>query len=163
MTEGSRIAGIDLRSKLIRKRQRHHFGSTLDEHRKRNSGKLSKYTRQPQNLSKHPHRLGPNRIDNLSQKTQNGITDGFHVYSLKNMDGSRGFSEMPHMIPTSLARADLFSSNGVFYPSRETGPVPFREKAITARPVTYGAPMSSIIHRRPHVVCFLAYASFEFP
>ncbi|XWS30324.1 hypothetical protein CRYUN_Cryun24cG0107300 [Craigia yunnanensis] len=67
------------------------------------------------------------------------------------MDGSRGFAEMPQIIPTAHARADLFSSNEVFYPSKETGLVPFTEKAITARPVTYATPMSSTIQRRPHV------------
>ncbi|XVF60386.1 hypothetical protein PTKIN_Ptkin08bG0041400 [Pterospermum kingtungense] len=148
----SRIAGIDLRSKLIRKRQHHHFGSALDKHRKRNSEKLSNNVRQPQNLSKHPHRLGPNRIGNLSRKNQNGIRDRLHIYSLKNMDGPRSFAEMPQMMANALPRADLFSSNGVFYPSREAGLVPFTEKAINARPVTYVAPMSSIMQCRPHDV-----------
>ncbi|XWS44220.1 hypothetical protein CRYUN_Cryun15aG0025600 [Craigia yunnanensis] len=77
--------------------------------------------------------------------------DGLHMYSLQTMDGSRGFAEMPKIIPTALARADLFSSNGDFDPSRGTSLVPITEKVITARPVTYVAPMSSIMQRRPHV------------
>ncbi|XWS40798.1 hypothetical protein CRYUN_Cryun17cG0026400 [Craigia yunnanensis] len=148
--QGSRIAGNDLRFKLIRKHRPHHFGSAFDERRKRNSEKLSKDIQRPQNLSKHPHRLAPNGVNNLSRNTHDGITDGLHIYSLQNMDGSRGF-------------ADLFSSNGVFDHSRETGVVPFTGKAITSRPVTYVAPLSSIIQRRAHVVCFLACSGFKFP
>ncbi|XP_022741400.1 uncharacterized protein LOC111292989 [Durio zibethinus] len=149
--QGSRIAGNDLRFKLIRKRGLHHFRSAFNERGKRNSGKLSKDIRPLQNLSKHPCSLEPNRIENLGQTTHNGIKDGLHKFSLQNMDGSRGFSDMPQMVPTALASANLFSSNGVFYPSMETGLVPFTEKVIPARPVTYVAPMSSIMQRKPHV------------
>ncbi|XVE67994.1 hypothetical protein DITRI_Ditri09bG0032900 [Diplodiscus trichospermus] len=147
--QGFRIAGNDLRLKLIRKYRQHHFGGAFYERRKKNVERLPKDIRPSQNLNKHPRRLGPNSIDNLSRNTHNGITDGLHIYPLQNMDGQRGFAEMPQIIPTASAQANLFSSNGDFYPSREAGLVPFTEKAITARPVTYVAPMSGIIQRRP--------------
>ncbi|XVF14152.1 hypothetical protein REPUB_Repub09cG0032900 [Reevesia pubescens] len=149
--QGFWIAGNDLRFKLMHKRRPHHSRSAFEERRMRNSEKLSKDIRPKKNLSKHPHRLGPVGIDNLSRITHNGITDGLHMYSLQSKDGSRCFAEMPSKIPTAIAGSDLFLSNGVFYPSRETGLVPITEKAITARPLTYVTPMSSITQRRPHV------------
>ncbi|WRX21622.1 Sterile alpha motif domain - like 6 [Theobroma cacao] len=149
--KGSCLAGNDLRLKLIRKSRPHHFRSVLEDRRKRNSEKLSKDTRPPQNLSMRPCRPGPNGIDNLNRITTNCVRDGLHIYPLQTMDGSRGFAEMPQIIPTAPARADLFSSNGVFDSSRVTGIIPLTEKDVTASRVTYVAPMSSLLQRRQHV------------
>ncbi|KAK8534028.1 hypothetical protein V6N13_028291 [Hibiscus sabdariffa] len=131
----SRIApGKDLRFKLMRKRGSLHFQDAFED-RRRDSEKLLKHVHPPQNLS------NPSRI----------TCDGLHIYSMKTADESRGFPKIPQTIPTALARNDLFSSTVVLDPSRESGPVPDREKAITSRPVTYVAPMSSILQRKPHV------------
>ncbi|XP_021299297.1 uncharacterized protein LOC110427960 isoform X2 [Herrania umbratica] len=152
--KGSCLAGKDLRLKLMRKSRTHHFRSVLEDRRKRILEKLSKDIRPPQNLSMHPCRPGPNGIDNLNRITTNCVRDGLHIYSLQTMDGSRGFAEMPQKIPTAPARADLFSSNGIFYPSRVTGIIPLTGNDVTASRVTSVAPMSSIVQRRQHVVCF---------
>ncbi|XP_039024406.1 uncharacterized protein LOC120157303 [Hibiscus syriacus] len=57
---------------------------------------------------------------------------------------------IPQTIPTALARNDPASSTIVLDPSMESGPVPDIEKAIISRPVTYVAPMSSILQIKPH-------------
>lgn len=161
VTEGSRIAGKDLRFKLMRQREPLQFRDTFEDHR-RNTEKLSKHIQPPQNHYKHMSEAGPNRINNLNKITSNGVTEVFQIYSLQTIDGSRGFPEMSKIIPTSLPRNDLFSSNGIFNLSRESGPMPGRGKAIVSMPITHAAPMSSIMQRKPRDVCFLASDSFVF-
>ncbi|GMJ04222.1 hypothetical protein HRI_004091400 [Hibiscus trionum] len=149
--KASRIAPQkDLRFKLMRKRGTLHFGEAFEDRRRRDSEKLLKHVQAPQNLRKHMYRIGPNRISNPSRITRNGIEDGLHIYSMQTADESRDFPNIPQTIPTALARNDLFLSTGVLDPSRESGPMHDREKAITSRPVTYVAPISSILQRKPH-------------
>nr|KJB33734.1 hypothetical protein B456_006G028100 [Gossypium raimondii]KJB33735.1 hypothetical protein B456_006G028100 [Gossypium raimondii] len=159
--QGSRIAGKDLRFKLMRKRGPFQFRDTFEDHR-RNMEKPSNHIQPPQNRNKHMSETGPNRINNLNQVSHNSITEVLQIYSLQTIDGSRGFPEMPKIIPTSLPRNELFPSNGIFNPSRESGLMPGRGKAITSMPITHAAPMSSIMQRKPRVVCFLASDSFVF-
>lgn len=161
MTEGSRIAGNDLRLRLIRKRRPNHFQSAFEGRRMRNSEKL-RDIRPQRHLSKHPPILGTSGIDHLNRITHKGISDDLHMYSLETMDESRVFVEMPKLTPSDLARADLFSSNGGFDPSKVTSLIPITEKTITARPITYVSPVSSIMQRSPHVVCLLACLASSF-
>lgn len=148
--QGSRIAGKDLRFKLMRKRGPFQFRDTFEDHR-RNMEKPSNHIQPPQNRNKHMSETGPNRINNLNQISHNSITEVLQIYSLQTIDGSRGFPEMPKIIPTSLPRNELFPSNGIFNPSRESGLMPGRGKAITSMPITHAAPMSSIMQRKPRV------------
>ncbi|MBA0683386.1 hypothetical protein Goari_025050, partial [Gossypium aridum] len=150
MTEGSRIAGKDLRFKLMRKRGPFQFRDTFEDHR-RNMEKPSNHIQSPQNRNKHMSETGPNRINNLNQISHNSITEVLQIYSLQTINGSRGFPEMPKIIPTSLPRNELFPSNGIFNPSREYGLMPGRGKAITSMPITHAAPISSIMQRKPCV------------
>ncbi|KAL1151286.1 hypothetical protein V6Z11_A09G031600 [Gossypium hirsutum] len=148
--QGSWIAGKDLRFKLMRKRGPFQYRDTFEDHR-RNMEKPSNHIQPPQNRNKHMSETGPNRINNLNQISHNGITEVFQIYSLQTIDGSRGFPEMPKIIPTSLPRNELFPSNGIFNPSSEFGLMPGRGKAITSIPISHAAPISSIMQRKPRV------------
>ncbi|KAH1092008.1 hypothetical protein J1N35_019265 [Gossypium stocksii] len=148
--QGSRIAGKDLRFKLMRKCGPFQFWDTFEDHR-RNMEKPSNHIQPPQNRKEHMSERGPNRINNLNQISNNGITEVLQIYSLQTVDGSRGFPEMPKIIPTSLPRNELFPRNGIFNPSRESGLMPGRGKAITSMPITHAAPMSSIMQIKPRV------------